>query len=241
MVDKLGALPTLNGQSNMSIAPGLNVKLVVEVDSRTERINARNSTVYDMDGERLVLAQTEPAIGNSMLHKEITVTYLVKEKNGLVRYGFSAVITGFIDYHELTSAREVQALAVRKRANPAPHNIRRCYRVEPTGRSALDMSIYGKRVNILDISLGGVRFTYDAGSLELYPIEVVEVQFNIGGIICKTDATILRTWNREDEGCRRGLSFAAAEFLNMTGIFEQELSRKIYEIERDNLANERRT
>jgi hypothetical protein len=225
-------------QSNTSITPGLNVKLVVEVDSRTERINARNSTVYDVDGERLVLAQTEPAIGSSMLHREITVTYLTREKNGLARHGFSAVINGFIDYYEVMSTREVQALAVRKMANPAPCNIRRCYRVEPTGRSGLDMSIQGKKMNILDISLGGVRFTYDAGSLELYPASVVEVRFDIGGIICKTDVAILRTWNGEDEGFRRDLFFAAAEFLNVTRTLEGELSQKIREIERDNLANE---
>jgi hypothetical protein len=219
----------------MSIVPGLNVKLVVEVDPQTELINARNSTVYNVDGERLVLAQTEPAIGNSMLHKGITVTYLVKGRSGLLRYGFSAVVTGFIDYHELKSTREVQALSVWKRANPTPYNIRRCYRVEPTGRSGLDMSIHAKKVNILDISLGGVRFTYATDSLELYPASVVEVRFDIGGIICKTDATILRTWNEEDEGLRRGLSFAAAEFLNVTRIFERELSHKIREIERHDI------
>jgi hypothetical protein len=220
----------------MTIVPGLNVKLVMEVDPQTEQINTRNSTVYDVDGERLVLAQTEPAIGNSMLRKAITVTYLVKEKSGLVRYGFSAVVTGFIDYHGLMSTRDVEALSVRKRANPTPYNIRRCYRVEPTGRSGLEMSVHAKKVNILDISLGGVKFTYGADSLELYPASVVEFHFDIGGIICKTDATILRVWNEEDEGLRRGLSFAAAEFLNVTRIFERELSRKIRDIERDDLS-----
>ena len=225
----------------MGIMPGLNVKLIVEVDSRTERISARTSTVYDVDGERLVLAQTEPAIGNSMLDKEITVTYLAEEKKGPARYGFPAVITGFVDYYELVSTREVQALAVRKRANPLPYNIRRCYRVEPTERSGLDMSIHGKRVNILNVSLGGVRFTYDVGGLELYPGSVVEISFDIDGIICKTDATILRIWSGEDEGFRRDLFFAAAEFLEVTRTFEQELSRKIREIERESLANERRT
>ena len=214
----------------------MGVKLVVEVDPRTERINARNSTVYDVDGERLVLAQTEPPIKDSMLHKEITVTYLAKEKNGPVRYGFSAIITGFIDNYSLRSTQQVRALSVQKRADPAPYNIRMYYRVEPTGTSGLDMSIHAKRVGILDISLGGVKFIYDR-SLELQANSMVEVCFDIGGITCRTDATIVRTWEGEDEGLRQDLSFAAAKFLNVTGIFEQELSRKIRDIERENLAN----
>ena len=228
-------------KSDMSIRPGATVKLVVEVDPQTERINARNSTVYDVDGERLVLAQTEPPIGDSMLGKEITVTYLAREKNGPVRYGFPAVITGLIDDYTLMSTREVRAVAVRKRTGPVPYNIRMYYRVEPTARSGLDMSIHAKKVNILDISLGGVRFTYDSDGLELHPNSVVEVRFDLGGIICRIDSIILRTWEGEDEGFRQNLSFAAAEFLGVTGVFEQELSRKIREIERESLAIERRT
>jgi hypothetical protein len=212
------------------------VKLVVEVDPRTERISARNSTVYDVNGEKLVLAQTEPAIPDSMLNKEITVTYLAKEKNGPVRYGFPTVVTGLIDDYSLRSTQQVRAVAVLKKGAPTPYNIRMYYRVEPTGRSGLAMSIHAKSVNILDISLGGVRFTYDADNLELQANSVVEVRFDLGGIVCRTDAIILRTWDREDEGFPRDLSFAAAEFLDVTGIFEQELSRKIREIERENLA-----
>ena len=150
----------------MSIKPGVSVKLVVEVDPRTERISARNSTVYDVDGERLVLGQTEPAIGDSMLNKEIAVTYLTKEKDGPVRYGFPAVITELIDNYRLMSTQQVPAMAIRKTADPTPYNIRMYYRVEPTGRSGLDMTIHAKGVNILDISLGGVRFTYDSEALE---------------------------------------------------------------------------
>jgi hypothetical protein len=176
-----------------------------------------------------------------MLHKEITVTYLAEEKNGPVRYGFPAVVTGFTDYYDLMSRREVRAVAVRKRAEPVPYDVRRYYRVGSTSRSGLGMSIHAKRVNIIDISLGGVRFTYDADSLELYANSVVEVRLDIGGIIRRVDVTILRTWKGKDKGLPEDLSFAAVEFVNVTRIFEQELSLKIREIERKDFADERPT
>jgi c-di-GMP-binding flagellar brake protein YcgR len=100
------------------------------------------------------------------------------------------------------------------------------------------MSIHAKTVNILDISLGGVKFTYGK-SLELQANSVVEVHLDVGGVAYNIDAMILRTWKGEAESFGEDLSFAAAEFLNVTRTFEQELSRKIRDIERENLTNRR--
>jgi hypothetical protein len=125
----------------MSIGPGASVQFIVEIDLRTERIDVRDSTVFDVDGERLVLAQTQPAIKDSKLRKEITVTYLEEEKDGPVRYGLPAVITGFTGYDDLMLRRKVGAVAVRKRGDPIPYDLRRYYRVVPTSRSDLTIVI----------------------------------------------------------------------------------------------------
>jgi hypothetical protein len=222
----------------MSIKPGLSVKLVVGIDPRTERVYARNSTVHDVDGDRLVLAQTEPWIRRSMLGKEITVTYLAKEKGRSLRYGFSAVITEFIDSYVLASAQEVRAVAVRRKTDPVPYNIRVYYRVEPTGRSGLDVSVLQKRVNVLDISLGGIKFTFDR-SLELKAHAEVKVNFNIEGTVYGIDARILRVWEGENERLRNELAFASAEFLDVPAKLERALSRAIREIEREALSSAR--
>ena len=222
----------------MSMKPGLSVKLVMGVDPRTERVYARNSTVYDVDGETLILAQTEPWIKSSMLGKEVTVTYLAKEKGRPLRYGFSAVITQFIDDYQLMSSEHVRAVAIRRKTDPAPYNIRVYYRVEPTGRSGLDVSIQQKRVNVLDISLGGIKFSFDKG-LELKAHTDIKVYFNIEGILYGIDATILRIWEGENERLRNALAFASAEFLEMPGKLERALSRAIREIEREALSSAR--
>ena len=215
----------------MDIKPGMSIKVVVGMDPRTERVFARNSTVYDANGETLVLAQTEPWITSTMLDKEITVTYLEKEKGRYQRYGFSATITGFIEDYPLMSSEQVRAVEIRRKTAPTPYNIRVYYRVEPTGRNGLDVSVEQTRVSILDISLGGMRFTFDR-SLELKAHNEVKVNFNIEGTTYSIDATILRVWEGENERLRREIAFASAEFLDVPGKLERALSRAIREIER---------
>jgi c-di-GMP-binding flagellar brake protein YcgR len=224
----------------MDIKPGLSVKLVVGMDPRTERVYARNSTVYDVNvnGERIVLAQTEPWIKSSMLDKEITVTYLAREKGRSQRYAFSAVITEFIDNYMLVSGQEARAVTIQRKSEPTPYNIRVYYRVEPTGRSGLDVSIDHKRLNVLDISLGGIKFTFDR-SLELKADTEVKLYFNMEGTVYAIDATILRIWEGENERLRNKLGFASAEFLDMPGKLERTLSRAIREIEREALSSAR--
>ena len=170
-----------------------------------------------------------------MLNKEIVVTYLVKENDKHLRYGFSAVIVEFIDRYQLMSKQHVCAIVVRKRSDPKPYNIRMWYRAQPSSKSGLDVSIYNKKVNVIDISLGGIRFSYDK-SLQLEANKVIEVRLGMAGAVYTIEARIIRTWETEIERFKGELWFAAAEFLNLSPRIEQELSRKIRDIERENLS-----
>ncbi len=120
------------------------------------------------------------------------VTYLVKEKGDMVRYGFPSRVKEFIDY-SLGSGHPVKAVVVEKIGDAAPYSIRMFYRVNPTTRSRLAMSVLGHRVNILDVSLGGTRFSFRK-PLVLQSNEVVEMQLEIDGRFHTLEARILRTW-----------------------------------------------
>ena len=216
----------------MSITPGINVKIVVEVDLRSGRINARNSMVYHVGGDTLILAQTEPSISNAMLNKEIVVTYLVDQQDRRSRHGFPVVVTEVIDQYELMPQWNVRAFAVRRCSDPKPYDIRMCYRVGPSSKSGLDASVYNKKINVIDISLGGMKFSFDK-DLELESNQVIEVRLGMAGEVYPIQARIVRTWEMENERVKKDLSFAAAEFLNVSGRIEQELSRKILDIQRE--------
>ena len=219
----------------MHIRPGLNVKVIVETDQRTGTVNPRNSQVYDSDGDSVILAQTEPSIKSSMLSREIVVTYLAKEQHSYTRYGFSAVITDVIDRYQLSPKQHVHAIVVRKQGEPQPYNVRMWYRVQPTSKSGLDASICGKKVNVIDLSLGGISFSHDK-TLDLEKDKVIELHFAMAGAVYTIEARIIRTWETEIERFRKEQGFAAAEFLNLSPRTEQALSRKIRDIERENLS-----
>jgi c-di-GMP-binding flagellar brake protein YcgR len=219
----------------MSISPQLEVRIVVETDDRSERSNARNSVIYEISRKALILAQTEPSIESSMLNKEIVVTYLVKEDGNYLRYGFSALIVDLIDQYQVTSEQHVPAIEVRRRSDPKPYNIRLNYRVEPSGKSGLDAAIHNKKVNVIDISLGGMRVNYDK-SLQLETNSIIEVCLTMAGAPYTIEARIVRTWKGKIERFEKDLSFAAIEFVNVSDRTELALSRKIREIERKNVS-----
>lgn len=215
----------------MSIRPGLNVRIVTDIDVTKERILVKGSTVHDVQEPVIILAQTDPPILKSMLHKEAIVTYLIKEKDGPVRCGFTAELVEFIDY-SLNSGQQVKALVMRRTGPEKPYSIRMSYRAGPTGRSNISMSVFSHSVNIIDISLGGVKFTYGTPLVLMFN-EIAPIGLEIGGKVHTIEAHILRTWQGDYEGARRHLWFASAEFVNMSKTVEYALSRKIYDIERE--------
>jgi hypothetical protein len=211
----------------MRVVPGLSVRIVVEPDHRRGNILVVDSMVYEVSGDALVLAQTEPPIGSRMCSGEITVTFLVEEKEGPARYGFSGAVIAYIDGYQPVQGAQVQALLVRRKTDPASCSLRACYRVEPTAVSRLDLYVCDEKVTIADISLGGVRFSYD----KLIPLEAgvpVKLRFDVVGEDYTVDATVLRT------SCGKGrLRFAVAEFERKADRFQQALARRIYAIERE--------
>jgi hypothetical protein len=211
----------------MRIVPGLNVRIVLETDRRRGDILVLDSTVYEVRGNALVLAQTEPPINSRICGGEITVTYLVEKADGATRYGFPALVKAYMDAYQPAPGRQVQALLVIRKADPASHSIRTCYRVEPTPMSRLDLYVYDEKVTIADISLGGVRFSYGR-SIPLEAGLPVKLRFDMAGEDYTVDATVLRT------SYGRGRTrFAVAEFEKKVGRFQQALARRIYAIERE--------
>jgi hypothetical protein len=210
----------------MGIVPGLNVRLAVETDHRKGDVAVMNSMVYEVSGDTLVLAQTTPPLDSPVCNGEITVTYLVQEKEGPARYGFPAAITAYLDDYRGLPGGRVHAFLVTRKADPASCSIRTCYRVEPTPLSRLDLYVHDEKTTIADISLGGVRFGCDR-SIPLEAGVPVKLRFDVAGEEHTVDAVVLRT--SYGKGMLR---FAVAEFKSVTGRFEQALARRIYAIER---------
>jgi PilZ domain len=220
----------------MDIKPGLNVRIVTDVDLARERISVKASTVYDVKGQTAILAQTDPPILKSMLNKEITITYLVRKNDAMVRYGFLAKIVEFIDY-SLEAGKMVKALEVDGITEAQPYNIRMSYRVTPTVQDGLTMAINGTPINVLDFSLGGAKLSCDR-SVKLKMDSVVSSSIEMGGRTYSVKARVIRSWDGQSEGFSQNLRFASIEFVNMDRTIEQALSQKIQDIERQSFQRE---
>ncbi len=220
----------------MSIRPGLSVRIVTDTDVMKERVPVKGSTVYDVQEPVIILAQTDPPILKSMLHKKAIVTYLIKEKENEVRHGFAVELIEFIDY-SLNPGQEVKALVVKKTGPEKPYSVRMSYRVGPTGGSNITMSVFASSVNIIDISLGGAKFTYSA-PLVLKSYDTAPIDLEMGGKVYTLEAHILRTWQGDNEGARRNLRFASVEFVNISKSVERALTRKINDIKRESRQKE---
>jgi hypothetical protein len=220
----------------MDIRPGLNVRIVTDVDLTRERIFVKASTVYDVKGRTAILAQTDPPILKSMLNKDITITYLKRKSDAMERHGFLAKIVEFIDY-SLDSGKMVKALEVEEIGEARPYNIRMFYRVTPTAHDGLTMEIDGTPINVLDFSLGGAKLSCDR-SVRLKTDSVVNASIETGGRTYTVKARVIRTWDGESEGFSRNLRLASIEFVNMDRTTEQALLQKIQDIERQSFHRE---
>jgi hypothetical protein len=213
------------------VKPGLNVRVVTDVDPTKEIINVRASSIYDITGNTLTIAQTDPPAGSSLINKSVMITYVKDDVHKHVRYGFPARLAEVIDYN-LTSGEKVKALRVEREGDTRPYSIRMFHRIEPSAESGLRLFIGSMEMKILDISLGGVRFCHD-GSLKLGPERIEDIFLDIGDKTYSLKARICRSWESPDIRSWKEGHFAIAEFIAISSNFERILVKKLHQIERN--------
>jgi hypothetical protein len=216
----------------MDIRPGLPVKIVVNVDHIRETNDVRNSIIFDIIEKKLIIAQTEPPVLKSRVNKAVVLTYLAKENKEAVRYGFNATIIDIVKDYELSADNKTQAVFLLKKTNPVQYNLRFFFRVEPPSNSGIDISIYRKPVNLLDISIGGAKISHNR-ELKLEPGRILSIKLSIDDAMFDLNAVVVRTWGHQEEKMAKSLEFVALEFID-TGIqFKNILGKKIISIQRE--------
>jgi hypothetical protein len=216
------------------VKPGLNIRVVTDIDITRETISVTASTIYEVVNDRITIAQIEPPIVKP--HGEITITYLTRENGFLERRGFPAEVAALIDY-DVDEKHRVKAVVADKTGDACPFSIRMFHRVEPTEESDIEMQIFQHRLKIQDISLRGAGFSHDRG-LSIETGQVIDVCLEIGGVSYDLEARITRTWPSGDVRMRREIACASAEFVNMSISTQRALLRKLHQIERKSRSDE---
>jgi len=212
--------------------PGSNVDIVVQIDFSSEKVDVRRSLIYDiLEEERIILSQTNPPLTSRNIGNKVAVTYLVKETDYLTRYGFYGKIVELIKDYKLSSSEPVVAIVVERETDPVKFNIRMHFRVKPGKDNGLIFSIEGNNVNIIDISIGGARITCPR-NFNIDPRTIVRGVLSIDGKSFDIEARVLRVWEIPTLQQIDGLKFSAMQFLNLNRNAEDELAKKVGQIER---------
>lgn len=216
----------------MNIRPGLNINIIVNIDHMKETVDVGNSLIHEMAGDRMIVAQTDPPVSRTHLGKELFVTFLDKSGGKPRRFGFPARVIEFIKDFELSSSLKVQALSLKKAGDFEEYNLRMFYRLEPPAGCGIEISLGGRRVSIIDISIGGAKFSHEM----IYPFKInepVTLTLSVEESPYEVKANVLRVWEPENERLRESVALASVQFMDMDAGLKNTLARKIRDVERD--------
>ncbi|MGA2331537.1 MAG: PilZ domain-containing protein [Syntrophales bacterium] len=217
------------------IVPGMSVNIVADIDVDKEITEVRNAIVYDVDGANLVLSQTNPPFEEYHLDKKITVTYIVKGKDGLSRMGFSGKIVSILNDYSLYSSSVVEALNVLRKGGLTTHDLRMHYRISPRSDSGINIYVGHEQVSLIDISMGGARFCHSKD----HPIEsrnIIKMILEIDAQKFNIEAKKVNVWHLPEAGRRADFVYVSVQFTKLDKNCSHILSGKILSIQRELLS-----
>jgi len=213
----------------------MSVNVVLNVDVDKELADVRNAVVYDVDSSGIVLSQTNPPFTKYHIGKEITVTYLVKRKEGPIRIGFSGKVLNILNDYSLHSSKTVQAVNIIRESELKIYDLRMHYRVNPKSDSGIHLYVGNEKVNLLDISIGGARFCHPIDN----PIELgvmIKMILTIDWERFDVEAKSVNVWYPSEIGRRADLEYVSVQFFKMDKKCSHLLSGKILAIQREFLS-----
>jgi hypothetical protein len=214
----------------MDIIPGSNVDIVLDFDWSREKIDVRRATVYDLNDERIVLSQTAPPTARYNIGKKVKITYLLMEKDGWVRYSINGRLIDIIMDYRLSGSETVQAIVIILEPGHEFFNLRLFYRLEPPLNCGLVLFLKEEKVNILNISLGGAKFTHSK-DYPIMPKNRIKLILQIDKQRYDIEAQALRVSSVSGRMGEK-LEAVAVQFLNLGKQTQDLLSIKIKDVER---------
>jgi hypothetical protein len=215
----------------MNMSPGSNVDIVVDFDWSEETIDVRSATVYDIDDQRIILSQTSPPITTYDIGKRVKVAYAVKEKDGPARYCVTARVAEIVMDYQLSGSETTQALVVMQEGGHERFNLRLFYRLEPPSDSGMVIFLNEEKVNIVDISIGGAKFTHRKDQ-PVKTKEILELILQLGEESFDVEAQVVRVLPVSGRMAKK-LESVSVQFLNLDMNMKDLLSKKIRDIERE--------
>lgn len=217
------------------ITPGLSIDFVFENDYHRGNFRLLNAIVYEVSGRKITISQPSQQLASSQLGQGVIVTYCITQGGQTERYGFSAKVTSFINDYKIGSLQHSTALVLERKSTAEEMNVRLHFRIKPTLDCGLSLYHRENKLNLIDISLGGARFTDDKIG-QLSADDTIPLKLEIDQRLFAVEARVIRSWLSTLPGKIKKIQFVAVKFLYGNPDMEQLLSNKILAIQRQRLA-----
>lgn len=208
-------------QKRSPLRPGLTLDIV-------DKERHMKSLIYDVIDRRIIIAQTSPPLTKHSLNRVMSLTFLVRKDGQAVRYGVEARVTDFIASYRLAST-DVEAVGFEQKTRLDTYNLRLDFRVRPPADSNLSIEWRGRRLNIIDISVGGFQFSYRGDDLPEIQ-EEFRITLVIDDYFLELEAKVLRMTSPVAHDPH--LRYVGAAFMGKSRDYERYLMRKILDIQR---------
>jgi hypothetical protein len=224
--------------NNKDLKPGAGVNIIIAIDMLKEIADIRGAVVYDIQGENIILSQTNRPLKKRHIGKDLSVTYNPKTKDDLSRLGFEGRVFDIIEEYQLSSSQVVPAILVKKHSDIRQYNLRMQYRVKPRLKdSFMTISMENEKMNLLDISIGGALLCHKSHS-DIQPGEKRKIILSIQEKQFPMNARVLSSYVPSEAGRDLNFEYIRIQFLDMEKSCTRLLGEKIIAIQREYLSGE---
>jgi len=170
------------------------------------------------------------------LDRRVIITFLVNCETRILRFGFPAKLKEVMADYQMASNKDVEALLWEQFAKPKQVDFRMFYRVKQSAASNIRLELKQGTVNLIDISLGGAKFTCSRDYL-LRPADEIKINLAVGRTVFNLKARVgdVRTL-RDAPISARNIQYVSIQFETGNTQMENVLGKAIIEMERQLLS-----
>jgi hypothetical protein len=214
---------------------GTRIDIVFENEINKSNAHYMKALVYDYEGSDITISQTSPVLNRRFLNRWILVTFLASAENRVLRFGFPALLVDLITDYQIASNKNVEALILKQKGKPAQVDFRMHFRVRPPSQSDISLFFKEEKINLIDISLGGAKFTYPKTYLFTYG-DAVKLKLVIGFSEFNVEARVRNISLPNDFSANKSLQYVGVEFEHDDRKLDALLGKAIIGIERQLLS-----
>ena len=218
-----------------SLRANQKVDIIFENEMLNKNADSLKAVVYDCKGREIILSQTSPVLNKKSLNRKIIVTFIMNKEGRLLRFGFSARLADIIDNYQLASRKTVDAIIIEQQEAIKLLDLRMYFRVKPRLASNIALFCQGKKVSLIDISLGGAKFISPKGD-SFPPDQMIKFSLLIGDKTFQVDARVCSAYAPDDAAANKNIQYVSIEFVHDNKQLDAALGKAIIDIERQLLS-----